>query len=268
MSENTRVKTILLLAANPRQTSQLRLDEEVREIDEGLRRANKREQFKLEQKWAVRWHGVPAFGDRATFTEQSWTLSLDFTDDFFAAIRYLYVARASDSEFHRLSFVLIGVATPGDLIRDPKRTPFNIGQRVDLTDFTFEEAKPLGEGLGLTTNEVQQVLRWMLEWTGGHPYLSQRLCCIVSQENKKSWSKSDVDPRSRSNSKFTHSKYALRARCANKKRKRMQAPNFGHGKCKKIFSERRVPQGKRRPLLIAPNFGYGVFNFEFIMREF
>ncbi len=48
------VKTILLLAANPRKTSQLRLDEEVREIDEGLRRANKREQFKLEQKWAVR----------------------------------------------------------------------------------------------------------------------------------------------------------------------------------------------------------------------
>ncbi|MBW4626312.1 MAG: hypothetical protein KME49_12620 [Brasilonema octagenarum HA4186-MV1] len=54
MSENTRVKTILLLAANPRNTSQLRLDEEVREIDEGLRRANKRELFKLEQKWAVR----------------------------------------------------------------------------------------------------------------------------------------------------------------------------------------------------------------------
>jgi PAS domain-containing protein len=54
MSENTRVKTILLLAANPRKTSQLRLDEEVREIDEGLRRANKRELFKLEQKWAVR----------------------------------------------------------------------------------------------------------------------------------------------------------------------------------------------------------------------
>jgi len=30
------------------------LDEEIREIDEGLRRANKREQFKLEQRWAVR----------------------------------------------------------------------------------------------------------------------------------------------------------------------------------------------------------------------
>jgi TIR domain/CHAT domain len=47
-------KTILVLAANPISTSRLRLDEEVREIDEGLRRANMREQLKLEQKWAVR----------------------------------------------------------------------------------------------------------------------------------------------------------------------------------------------------------------------
>lgn len=54
MSNNTDVKTILLLAANPRNTNQLQLDQEVREIDEGLRRASKREQFKLEQKWAVR----------------------------------------------------------------------------------------------------------------------------------------------------------------------------------------------------------------------
>lgn len=54
MSNNTHVKTILLLAANPRNTSQLQLDQEVREISEGLRRANKREQFKLEQRWAVR----------------------------------------------------------------------------------------------------------------------------------------------------------------------------------------------------------------------
>ena len=54
MSHNTNIKTILILAANPTNTSRLRLDEEVREIDEGLRRSNKREEFKLEQKWAVR----------------------------------------------------------------------------------------------------------------------------------------------------------------------------------------------------------------------
>jgi hypothetical protein len=47
-------KTILLLAANPRGTTRLRLGEEVREIDAGLQRAKHREQFVLEQKWAVR----------------------------------------------------------------------------------------------------------------------------------------------------------------------------------------------------------------------
>jgi hypothetical protein len=48
------VQKILILAANPQGTKPLRLDEEVREIDDGLQRARQREQFVLEQKWAVR----------------------------------------------------------------------------------------------------------------------------------------------------------------------------------------------------------------------
>lgn len=54
ISNKTDIKTILILAANPKNTSRLRLEEEIREIDEGLRRANKRDQFKLEMKLAVR----------------------------------------------------------------------------------------------------------------------------------------------------------------------------------------------------------------------
>ncbi|MBD2512575.1 hypothetical protein H6G91_36145 [Nostoc muscorum FACHB-395] len=45
---------ILILAANPKDTTPLRLNEEVREIDAGLQRALYRDQFILEQKWAVR----------------------------------------------------------------------------------------------------------------------------------------------------------------------------------------------------------------------
>lgn len=52
------VKTILILAANPKTTSSLRLDEEVREIDAGLQRAKKREEFDLKQRWAVRVRDV------------------------------------------------------------------------------------------------------------------------------------------------------------------------------------------------------------------
>ena len=35
MNNNDAVKTILILAANPTNTSRLRLEEEIREIDEG-----------------------------------------------------------------------------------------------------------------------------------------------------------------------------------------------------------------------------------------
>ena len=47
-------KKILFLAANPQGTGRLRLDQEVRDIEEGLRRSQKREQFDLTQRWAVR----------------------------------------------------------------------------------------------------------------------------------------------------------------------------------------------------------------------
>lgn len=47
-------QTILILAANPKDTSRLRLEEEVREIENGLRRAQKRDEFILKQLWAVR----------------------------------------------------------------------------------------------------------------------------------------------------------------------------------------------------------------------
>ncbi|EAW36807.1 AAA-like domain-containing protein [Lyngbya sp. PCC 8106] len=54
MSNSSRKKkTILFLAANPKQTNHLRLDQEVKEIQKGLERAKKRSQFNLESRFAV-----------------------------------------------------------------------------------------------------------------------------------------------------------------------------------------------------------------------
>ena len=121
------------------------------------------------------------------------TLSLDFTDDFFAAIRYVYNACAGVPAFNRLTFVLIGVATPGDLISDPRRTPFNIGRRVEVDYFTLEEALPLVEGFTLPAAEAEQVLRWVLAWTAGHPYLTLRLCAVIAEQHQSRVTKDDVD---------------------------------------------------------------------------
>ncbi len=47
------MRTLLILAANPKGTERLRLDEEVKKIEQGLERSKRRDQFKLVVKWAV-----------------------------------------------------------------------------------------------------------------------------------------------------------------------------------------------------------------------
>ena len=68
-------------------------------------------------------------------------------------------------ELERLSFVLIGVATPGDLIKDAARTPFNIGHRIELTDFTLEEAWAVAEHLAVPEPTGREVIGWTHRWT-------------------------------------------------------------------------------------------------------
>ncbi|XGV95138.1 MAG: AAA-like domain-containing protein [Leptolyngbya sp. BL-A-14] len=107
-------------------------------------------------------------------------LSLDFLiDDFFALIRTCYNKRADRPEYQRLTFALLGVATPSDLIQDKSRTPFNIGKAIPLNGFQFDEAQPLLEGLRSTADNPQSVLREVLAWTGGQPFLTQKLCKLI-----------------------------------------------------------------------------------------
>ncbi|HBE35548.1 MAG TPA: GAF domain-containing protein, partial [Cyanobacteria bacterium UBA11368] len=103
-------------------------------------------------------------------------LSLSFnTDDFFGFIR-------GCNEYGRLTFALLGVATPSDLIQDKKRTPFNIGRAVELHGFQLQEAQPLAHGLKGKVSDPQAVLKAILDWTGGQPFLTQKLCKLVLQE--------------------------------------------------------------------------------------
>ncbi len=128
--------------------------------------------------------------------------SLPFsTDEFFAGLRECYNRRASETKLGRLTFCLLGVATPSSLIREVRLTPFNIGQRIELEDFTEAEAAPLADGFRNAATPINVVsgssefalssanaaiLKRILHWTGGHPNLTQRLCRAVSEELSKS----------------------------------------------------------------------------------
>jgi hypothetical protein len=52
------VKKILLLTSNPKTTFRLRLDEEVREIEDGLRCSKHHGQFEIQSRWAVRFRDL------------------------------------------------------------------------------------------------------------------------------------------------------------------------------------------------------------------
>ncbi len=161
------------------------------------------QQFRLEDEVEDCWRSLPQLGPMRRFMrvlsdtvlsvqtgrvvifvdEIDAVRSLPFsTDEFFAGLRECFNRRPSEPEIERLTFCLLGVATPSDLIRDTRTTPFNIGHRIELTDFTEQEASPLAQGLGTEDGAGPAILRRVIYWTGGHPYLTQRLCQAVANE--------------------------------------------------------------------------------------
>ncbi|WP_424099728.1 AAA-like domain-containing protein [Moorena producens] len=109
-------------------------------------------------------------------------LSQNFSvDDFFALIRFFYNQRVDNLAFQRLTFALLGVATPSDLITDKTQTPFNIGKAIELRGFQLPETEPLAQGLEGKVDHPQAVVQELLNWTGGQPFLTQKLCQLVAQ---------------------------------------------------------------------------------------
>lgn len=111
-------------------------------------------------------------------------LGLDFpVNDFFALIRSCYNQRSINPEYQRLTFAFFGVATPSDLMNDIQTTPFNIGQAIQLEGFKKHEAQPLLQGLSEKVSNPQTVLKEVLAWTNGQPFLTQKLCKLIRSDS-------------------------------------------------------------------------------------
>ena len=128
-------------------------------------------------------------------------LRLNFpTDDFFAFIRACHNQRVDNLLYNRLTFCLLGVASPSNLIKDKQRTPFNIGQGISLSGFKLDEVDPLVAGLVSQKSELKSqncfdeddakvLMAEMLYWTGGQPFLTQKLCNLVLN---RSWDRKNT----------------------------------------------------------------------------
>ncbi len=120
------------------------------------------------------------------FDEIDNVLTFDFKDDFFALIRAFSEQRTEQPEYKRLTFALVGAASPSDLIQDKNRTPFNIGRAINLEGFQLQEVHPLIPGLAGQVKNPEAALaalRVGLSWTGGQPFLTQKLCQLIRESS-------------------------------------------------------------------------------------
>ncbi|MCU0544844.1 MAG: AAA family ATPase [Oscillatoriaceae cyanobacterium Prado104] len=97
----------------------------------------------------------------------------------FKIIRNCYNNRADSADYQRLNFVFLGVATPSQLIQDKNSTPFNVGQEIQLKGFQPHEAQPLLHGLTQRVSNPQTLLTEVIDWTGGQPFLTQKVCKLI-----------------------------------------------------------------------------------------
>ena len=112
-------------------------------------------------------------------------LSLPFdTDGFFSCVRSFHERRTEQPIYRRLSFCFLGVATPYQLIRHRDGGSFNVGHPVEMAGFQLHEARPLLAGLRERVRQPEESLAEVLHWSGGQPYLTQKLLELLSDSRQ------------------------------------------------------------------------------------
>ena len=120
------------------------------------------------------------------------TLKYPFTDALFTAIRGMYNERGQNSVYERVTFCLLGVATPNELIKDRRTTAYNVGQTLELRDFDLVHADLHPLAVQLHGDFGNIMLDRILYWTGGQPYLTMRLCAALQRANAASRASVDM----------------------------------------------------------------------------
>jgi tetratricopeptide (TPR) repeat protein len=107
-----------------------------------------------------------------------------YSDQIFSQIRSIYFSRVNFPEFDRLTYILSGVVEPSEIIKDQKISPFNIGQKIFLNDFSKTEFELFLRKANLElSDEVRQRIFF---WTNGNPRMTWDVCSEIETKKTKS----------------------------------------------------------------------------------
>jgi hypothetical protein len=145
---------------------------------------------------------VPPIGDRFDLREALMQVSLELpssrhvvflidemgalprgiAERFLSMLRTIYNEREAFPEFRRYVFVMAGAFIPEELVGQPSISPFNVASRVYTGDADRDGLAPLVHNLESVGYRVSdEVINGIHGWTGGHPYLTQRLCSLLER---------------------------------------------------------------------------------------
>ena len=113
-----------------------------------------------------------------------------FSDNIFSQIRSVYFSRVNYPELEKLTYVLSGVVEPTEIIKNPKISPFNIGEKILLDDFNHDQYLTFLSQAGLM-GFGETVIERIYYWAAGNPRITWDICYEL--QHKESLTSDDVD---------------------------------------------------------------------------
>jgi hypothetical protein len=116
------------------------------------------------------------------FDEADRVFSFSFRNDFFSMIRGWHNSRATSEAWENFNLVIAHSTDPTFWIQDINQSPFNVGTRITLQDFTFEQIIDLNERHGNPLKSESEILQ-LLQLLGGHPFLTRQALYSLSSNH-------------------------------------------------------------------------------------
>jgi len=155
-------------------TDELELDSRVTEYWE-MPLGNSQRTTRYMQRYLLKELGQPLV---IAMDEVDRIFDTPFRSDFFSMLRSWHNSRQTNSLWKQMDLVLVTSTEPYQLIEDLNQSPFNVGEVIELVDFTQEQVTELNRRHDnpLTPVEVEKLMVLL----GGHPYLVRRALYLVA----------------------------------------------------------------------------------------
>ena len=116
------------------------------------------------------------------FDDVEAALPQPFAANLLDAIRACYARRHSEPDFARLGFALAGGVSPRALEQASAYFGVAEAEIIEPEDFSAEESYQLAVAFGGEQELAQALMDRIHAWTGGHPYLTQRVARGVARK--------------------------------------------------------------------------------------